>query len=98
MECAISFFHNNSWAALALARPASFFFFIDTYLISVRSEMYVFIVKTWHFFVMNYFIMLAEAVIKCVLFYDNNVIEGGCNKSCPGLFLFFFFLFFFFRC
>ena len=78
--------------------PRLFFFFIDTYLISVRSEMYVFIVKTWHFFVMNYFIMLAEAVIKCVLFYDNNVIEGGCNKSCPGLFLFFFFLFFFFRC
>ena len=57
--------------------------------------MYVSIVKMWHFFVMNYFIMLAEAVIKCVLFYDDGVIEGRCNKSCPRLF-FFFSLFFFF--
>lgn len=52
--------------------------------------MYVSIVKTWHFVVMNYFIMLAEAVIKCVLFYDDAVIEEGCNKSCPGLFFFLF--------
>lgn len=37
---------------------------------------------------MNYFIMLAEAVIKCVLFYDDGVIEGGCNKSCLGLFIY----------
>lgn len=44
------------------------------------------IVKTWHFFVMNSFIMFAKAVIKCVPFYDNGVIEGGCNKSCLGLF------------
>lgn len=32
--------------------------------------------------------MLAEAVIKCVLFYDDAVIEEGRNKSCPGLFFF----------
>lgn len=37
--------------------------------------MYVSVVKTVRFFVMNYFIMLAEAVIKCMLFYDNGVIE-----------------------
>lgn len=53
--------------------------------------MYVSIVKTWRFIVMNYFIMLAEAVIKCVLFYDDGVIEGGYNKSCPGLLFFSFF-------
>lgn len=35
---------------------------------------------------MNYFIMLAKAVIKCAPFYDNGVIEGGCNKNCLGLF------------
>lgn len=45
--------------------------------------MYVSFVKTCCFFLMNYFIMLAESVIKCVLFYDDGVIEGGCNKSCP---------------
>lgn len=67
----------------------AYIFFIDMYLISVHSEMYVSIVKTVCFFVMNYFIMLAEAVIKCVLFYDDGVIEGGCNKSCPGLFCLF---------
>lgn len=72
---------------------ACIFFFIDTYLISVCSEMYVSVVKTWRFVVMNYFIMFAEAVIKCVLFYDNGVIEGGCNKSCPGLFVSFSFFF-----
>lgn len=65
----------------------AYIFFIDTYLISVSSAMYVSIVKTWHFSVMNYFIMLAEAVIKCVLLYDDGVIEGRCNKSCLGLFL-----------
>lgn len=53
----------------------NYIFFIDTYLISVCSKMYVSVVKTVRFFVMNYFIMLAEAVIKCVLFYDNGVIE-----------------------
>lgn len=41
---------------------------------------------------MNYFIMLARAVIKCVLFYDDGVIEAGCNKSCLGLLFLFFFL------
>lgn len=40
---------------------------------------------------MNYFIMLARAVIKCVLFYDDGVIEAGCNKSCLGLLFYFFF-------
>lgn len=59
-----------------------YIFFIDMCLISACSEMHVSIVKTWCFFVMNYFIMLAEAVIKCVLFYDDGVIEEGCNKSC----------------
>lgn len=67
-----------------------YLFFIDMHLISVRSEMYVSIVKIWCFFMMNYFIMFAEAVIKCVLFYDDGVIEEGCNKSCPGLFFFLF--------
>ncbi len=49
----------------------AYIFFIDTCLISVDSEMCVSIVKTWRFVVMNYFIMLAEIVIKCVLFYDD---------------------------
>lgn len=44
------------------------------------------IVKAWHLFVMNYFIMLVKAVIKCVPFYDNAVMEGGRHKSCLGLF------------
>lgn len=52
--------------------------------------MYVSIVKSLRLFVMNYFIMAAEVVIKYVLFYDVAVIEGGCNKSCPGLFGLFF--------
>lgn len=38
------------------------------------------------FCVMNYFIMFTVAVIKCVLFYDDGVIEGRCNKSCLGHF------------
>lgn len=54
----------------------NYIFFIDTYLISVCSKMYVSTVKTARFCVMNYFIMLAEAVIKSVLFYDDAVIEG----------------------
>lgn len=63
----------------------------DTYIIFIDISntcplWNVSIVKTWHFFVMNYFIMLAKDVIKCVPFYDNGVIEGGCNKSCLGLF------------
>lgn len=45
--------------------------------------MYVLIVKVWGFFAMAQFIMLATAMIKCGLFYDDGVIEGECNKSCP---------------
>lgn len=51
--------------------------------------MLVSIVGTRLVCVMNYFIMFTEAVIKCVLFYDDGVIEGTCNKSCLGRFLFF---------
>lgn len=81
-ECAVP--DNNSRAAMA---PV--ILFIDTYLISVHSRMFPSL-RPGNSFVMNYFIMLAMAVIKCVLFYDIGVIEGGCNKSCPGPFFFFF--------
>lgn len=84
MECAIPVPDDNSRAALALV-----IFFIDTYLISVHSRMFP-LLRPGNSFVMNYFIMLAMAVIKCVLFYDIGVIEGGCNKSCLGPFFFFF--------
>lgn len=63
----------------------AYIIFIDTYLISVHSGMFP-LLKPGISFVMNYFIMPAKAVIKCVAFYDNAVMEGGRHKSCPGLF------------
>lgn len=74
--------NNNTWSS-----QVRYIFFIDTDLICVHYEMCDAIVrKVMPFSMMNYFIMLAEAVIKCMLFYDDGVIEGRCNKSCLGLF------------
>lgn len=95
MECASPILNNNSGAGFGTSEALVLFFFLLAHLISVRSEMYVSIVKTWRFFVMNYSIMVAEVVIKCVLFYDDGVIEEGCNKSCRGLSFFFFFFVYF---